>query len=64
MRHFAKSLILSENRGLRFFGTLLIRLNMNKIVLKIPILAFKSYPFALQKLTFYPPKAYLSHSQR
>jgi hypothetical protein len=37
---------------------------MNKIVLKIPILASESLPFTLQKLSFDLAKAILSHSKR
>jgi hypothetical protein len=63
LRPFAKSLIISGNRVLRIFWALFIRLNLNKIVLNIPVLAFKSYPFALQKLSFDLAKAILSHSK-
>jgi hypothetical protein len=38
--------------------------NLPKIILNIPVLACESYPLTFQKLTFYTPKGYLSHSKR
>jgi hypothetical protein len=63
MRPFRKCLKLRENRRLQIFGHFSFVQNLHKIVLNIPVLACESLPFASQKLTFYTPKGYLSHSK-